>query len=98
MNSYDTNPAKPEKNIKVGAVRAAIWKYDHQTRDGRPFESRKVVLDRSYKDRQGQWKNTNSFGLYDIPKAILALQKAYELILGVACDTANDGVIEEEVV
>ncbi len=83
------HPAKPEKNIRVGPVRAAIWKQNNQTRDGQAFESVKVVLERSYKDRYGQWQNTNRYDLNDIPKAILALEKAYEYILAKSADEPN---------
>jgi hypothetical protein len=33
-----------------------------------------------YRDAQGNWKNTQYLRLNDIPKLILALQKAYEEI------------------
>lgn len=68
---------RPEKNFRVGAVRAAVWKRTYDTRDGRQFDARRVVLDRSYRDGQGTWQNTNSYDANDIPKAILALEQAY---------------------
>ena len=90
-------PARPEKNIRVGPVRAAIWKQTSQTRDGQPFESFKVVLERSYRDRNGQWQNTNRYDPNDIPKAILAMQKAYEFIHGAASEEQNGAIPEETV-
>ena len=75
------NPAqKPEKNFRVGGVRAAVWNWTNTTKFGRSFAQRKVVLDRSYRDNEGNWKNTNSYAANDIPKAILALSKAYEYL------------------
>jgi len=71
---------RPEKNIKVGGVRAAIWKWDNTTKFGRTFPQYKVVLDRAYRDEKGEWKNTNSYAANDVPKAILALSKAYEYL------------------
>jgi hypothetical protein len=68
---------KPEKDFKVGAVRATIWKRTHDTRDGRKFVACRVVLDRIYKDTQGTWQKTNSYDLNDIPKAVMALERAY---------------------
>jgi hypothetical protein len=42
----------------------------------------KVVIEVRYKDKTGQWNGTNSLSLNDIPKAILALQKAFEYLTG----------------
>jgi hypothetical protein len=42
----------------------------------------KVVIEVRYKDKTGRWKGTNSLSLNDIPKAILALQKAFEYLTG----------------
>jgi len=41
----------------------------------------KVVIEVRYKDKTGQWQGTNSLSLNDLPKAILALQKAYEYLM-----------------
>jgi len=35
-------------------------------------------MQRNYKDKEGRWAKANSFRVNDIPKAIVALQKAYE--------------------
>jgi len=52
-----------------------VWK---NVNDGK--ETLSVSLERSYKDRNGQWKKTHSFRQNDSPKALLALQKAFEHI------------------
>lgn len=88
---------RPEKNFKVGGVRAAIWKWDNTSKDGRNFGQKKVVLDRSYKDKNGDWKNTNSYSANDIPKAILALSKAYEYLHTNGDDEQSAPEVEEEV-
>jgi len=41
----------------------------------------KVVMEVRYKDKTGQWQGTNSLSLNDLPKAILALQKAFEYLM-----------------
>ena len=38
-------------------------------------------LARAYKSRDGEWRETPSFRESDIPKAIVALQKAYEFLV-----------------
>lgn len=81
MNERNQRADRPEKNFKVGAVRAAIWPTTIVLKDGTSFDKKKVVVDRRYKDRNGEWKSTNSLDANDVPKAILALQQAYEYIM-----------------
>ena len=77
MTGSDT---KPETDFKVGAVRATVWTNRRLTREGEAFESHKVILERTY--RQGQeFKTTSSLEIGDIPKAIMALWKAYDFLL-----------------
>jgi hypothetical protein len=72
--------SKPETSFKVGAVRASVFR-NVIINNGRPVPLPKVVLEVRYKDKTtGQWKGTNSLSLNDIPKAILALQKAFEYL------------------
>ena len=70
-------PSKPEKVFKVGAVRAAVFNNDIQ-RSGKDSPLSKVVLEVRYKDKNGEWKGTNSLSLNELPKGILALQMAYQ--------------------
>ena len=81
MNERNKRVDRPEKNFKVGAVRAAVWPTTIVLKDGTSFEKKKVVVDRRYKDRNGEWKSTHSLDANDVPKAILALQQAYEYIM-----------------
>ncbi len=69
--------SKPEKVFKMGAVRASIFCNDFE-RNGKTVPLRKVVLEVRYKDKNGEWKGSNSFSTNEIPKAITALQQAYE--------------------
>lgn len=80
METNQTVNQKPEASFRIGAVSAAVWKHTNKAKDGRVFETRKVVLDRAYKDANNQWQHTNSMDMNDVPKAILALSKAYEHI------------------
>ena len=85
--------AKPEKEFKVGAVHAAIWSNPRRTGDGRMFNSQKVILERVYRDNMGNFKSTYSLEISDIPKAILALKKAYEYLVFICqkSTTAENG-------
>jgi hypothetical protein len=71
--------SKPETVFKVGAVRAAVFRNTIE-KAGKSIPLPKVVIEVRYKDKMGQWKGTNTLSLNDIPKAILALQKAFEYL------------------
>ena len=73
--------SRPERDFRAGAVRVAVWTNSRLSSEGIPFNSHKVVLERTYKDSDGGFKTTGSLGLNDIPKAILALQKAYDFLI-----------------
>lgn len=79
---------KPEKKFRVGAVAAAIWKRSHESKDGKKFETFQVSLDRIWLDQDGSYRSSGNFGINDIPKAILAMQQAYEFI---ATKASTDG-------
>lgn len=68
--------AKPEKKIKVGNITATVWNNIHEV-DGQIKEMKSVKLEKNYKDKEGNWKSCASFSLYELPKAILALSKAF---------------------
>jgi len=72
--------AKPEKIFKMGGVRASIFQNTIQ-RNGQEVKLPKVVIEVRYRDKNGQWQGTNSLSLNDLPKAVTALQQAYEYLL-----------------
>ena len=45
-----------------------------------------------YKDKSGEWKGSNSLSLNELPKAITALQQAYEYLLA----SGNPEVYEDD--
>ena len=85
----------PIKKFRIGAITASVWNNSGQKTDGQPFEFKSVTFERSYKDKEGAWKNTNSLRLNDLPKAALVLNKAYEF-LSFNPDSSNS--VSEEVV
>jgi len=81
VNKMANGNAKPVKKIKVGAIDAAVWKNTIKpAKTDAEIVSLSVTMERRYKDQDGQWQGTNSYRINDIPKAVLALQKAYEFI------------------
>ncbi|MCB2141212.1 hypothetical protein KQH27_00725 [bacterium] len=82
---------KPEKSFKCGSCDAAVFE-NEITAGGKTIRVKKVSFQKRYKDASGEWKNTNSLDVNDIPKAVLALTKAYEyLVLSDKSDSANSG-------
>jgi len=71
----------PEKKIRAGAISATIWKNSGKKADGAESIFSTISIERSYVDKAGAWKTTNSFRLGDLPKLALVAQKAYEYVL-----------------
>ena len=52
---------QPADKIRIGRITAAIWRNTND--EGKHFYS--FTIDRSYEDKDGNWKSTDSFGLND---------------------------------
>ena len=72
---------KPNKKFKAGAVSAIVWANEMLDKQGKSFSVYTVAFERNYKDRDGNWKSTNSMRVNDIPKLRLVAQEAYEYLL-----------------
>jgi len=81
---------KPETVFKVGAVRASVFQ-NLISKGGQSIPLPKVVIEVRYKDKTGQWQGTNSLSINDLPKAILALQKAFEYLMERKTPVVSDG-------
>jgi len=70
-----------KENFKYGSMKGTVGEsplfYSARNTNGEKV-SMSVTLQRNYKDRNGSWKTTHSFRQNDLPKALLALQKAFE--------------------
>ena len=67
---------KPFDTIRVGRIKATIWENDNE-KDG-VFHS--VTLARNYRDENGQWQETNTFSVDDMPRIRMATDKAFDVI------------------
>lgn len=76
----ENEKTKPENKHRAGGVVATTW-LNKTEKDGETYENYNVVLERSYKDKDGNWKSTSSLRLADIPKAVVLLQEAYKDIV-----------------
>jgi hypothetical protein len=86
---------KPEKKFRAGAIQAAVWRNEGQDKDGQKTNFATISMERGYKDKEGNWKSTTSLRINDLPRAALALTKAYEYL--VLKEQENE-IIEEAVV
>ncbi len=80
MEETSNNGKRPEKEFASGAIRATIWNNENLSKEGKPMTFRTVSFERSYKDKNGDWKTTSALRVNDIPRASLVLNKAYEYI------------------
>jgi hypothetical protein len=74
--------AQPEKSFRMGLFSASVFVNEFEVGDGKrktKRSRRNVVLQRSYKDAD-EWKQTNSFGLGDLPAAIRVLELAQSYV------------------
>ena len=89
---------QPIKKFAVGTCSASVF-VNTVKKDGRSFDLFKVSFQKRYQNKEGKWETTYSLGLNEVPKAILALQKAYAWIHSQeAREMRQSKEIEEETV
>jgi len=71
---------EPIQRFRAGQVEGALWENKVQL-NGEPGTILKASVNRRYKDRDGNWKSSQSFSRNEIPLAIYVLQKAFEAII-----------------
>ena len=71
--------AKPEKTFRQGCVSVSIFENEMNV-NGSNVVRMNAVPQKSYKDKDGNWKHTTSFGVNEIPKLIVSLSKAYDFL------------------
>ncbi len=73
MTTTDTTTSKPVKKVRIGSVSAAIW------RQQEGFYT--ATLERSYKDKNGEWQSSQSFMVDDLIVVAKVAEKAADAIL-----------------
>ena len=86
---------RPVAKFNAGQVSAAIWENEVTTRAGKTVTMLKATVERRYKDRDGQWKSSNSFNRNEIPFVIYCLQKSFDHII--TSQQEEDSSVEEEI-
>lgn len=62
MDMPKTKGNRPVHEVRLGRVRAAIWENDVEN-----GKRHNVTLSRLYKDDEGEWRDSSSFGRDDLP-------------------------------
>ncbi len=87
---------QPVHKVRAGQVSAALWKNEISV-NGRKVVTLKATVERRFKDKDGKWQSSGSFGRNEIPLAIYCLEKSFEHIIESQLEGREDGIIEEEV-
>lgn len=78
---------KPVKTFNLGRVKASVWK--NADSNGDTFHS--VSFERSYKDANGKWHNTHSYGAKDLFSLIRVATQAARFCAFPETSTQEDG-------
>lgn len=70
----------PEQKFRAGAITATVWKND-VIKDGDNASFNSITIERSYKDKDGNWQTTHSFRTNDLPRLALVAQKAFDYVV-----------------
>jgi hypothetical protein len=70
---------KPIKDFRAGGIQASVWKKE-VPKDGRTVIQYSVKIEKRYRKKDGEYQSTDYYFADDLPKLILAAQKAYEYI------------------
>ena len=67
---------KVVQKFRFSPVTACVWVSENESGD----EVYTITLRKVYKDKLGDWKETTSFKVEDLPRAMVAMGNAYEFI------------------
>lgn len=71
---------QPIAKFKAGGIECSLWENDIQSATG-TVTVLKATVERRYKNAQGEWAGTHSYGKNDLPQVIFCLQRAYAEII-----------------
>ena len=84
--------AQPEKTFRIGYVSASVFRNEVSVGEGDETRTfRAVSLQRRYRDDDGDWKNSTSFGLSDLPSAIRVLELAQRHVESIEAEVKSHG-------
>ncbi len=91
-NESDRKENAPKARFQLGSVSASVFVNTVTRGDGSTFQVHRTVLQKVYRDpKSGEFCTTRSLDVNDLPRAILALEKAFEF-----CITTSHSKLEDE--
>jgi hypothetical protein len=78
MSTTNEGKQLPQIKFNAGAISATVWENSGTSKAGEPVSFNTIQVSRGYKDKEGNWQNTTSLRINDLPRVALVLQKAYE--------------------
>ncbi len=75
-----SNPQPPIREFRIGTVSCAVWR-DEVEQDGRTQVRHSFKLKKRYRDRDGNWQDSQTYFPDDVFKAIIVFQQAYEFAM-----------------
>lgn len=88
--------SKPIQKFRAGQVGCALWE-NEVTIGGEKQTILKASVSRRYKDRNGNWKTSQSFSRNEIPLAIFVLFQAFEAMVAPPASREGEELESEEV-
>ena len=85
-----TDKKMPEKKFRIGGLNATVWENTKRI-NGKDVPLKTVVIERRYKDANGEWQSSNSFTANDLPKLQLVASKAFEYLVSGEDNAADAG-------
>ena len=73
-------PVKPAEKISIGLSSASIW--ENKDEQGNVLRH-SVTFDRRYRDKDGNWKSSDSYGLQDLLAHIEVATRAKDRLIAV---------------
>jgi hypothetical protein len=68
---------KPIRKYKAGTLEVAVWR-NEGTSENEEFSFNTFSFNRSFKDKNGEWKTTTILRREDLPKLRILLDEAYK--------------------
>lgn len=84
-----THRIKPVVTVRDGAIKISGWRNESGREDGRPFYSFRIT--RTYKDKSGQWQDSDRFTAGELLRAQHLIGKAYDQAVKLMADDRADG-------
>ncbi len=69
---------KPVQKLSMGDVQLCVWENPIKTSEGKEFVAKSVSIQKSYKDKNGEWQHTHNFKDTDIWKVQAVLSRFLE--------------------